>query len=140
MNVYKKLTLLLFCSLSTWSYHKKLLASDSVYVEVGVEENKGPLDYLEGFFDDIDLNALKVWEEKNPPSYLKTVRSLGKEHIKKHKVAYALGGTSLLAVAFANRDHVWKHKEKYLIGSTTAVSVALLYGWWQFNQVMAKRK
>ena len=111
--------------------------------DVSIEPEKGIL--IEGYgtdFEDdfLDLDDIRAWEEKNPPSFFKVTGAFIKEHISKNKVAYLLGAAAVGALGYYFRKHLCAHKYKYLLGTTATATLAGLYGKWQFDKVMNKAK
>ncbi len=109
--------------------------------EMLVNAGEVDMDFDDDFLgDDLDLDAIRAWEQQNPPSFFKVTGSFIKEHIKKNKVAYLLGGVAAGAVVYYFRAHLAKHTYKYLLGSTALVTFAGLYGKWQFDKYMNKTR
>ncbi len=90
--------------------------------------------------DILDLEAIKVWEKNNPPSFFKVIGAFVQDHISKNKGIYALGVITAASLAYYFRKHLRENKYKYLIGSTATIGLATLYAKYQFDQYMNQSK
>lgn len=120
--------------------HLKLVADiqDADQVKKSVCSNYWLLDENE---DDLpDLDALRDWEEENPPSFTQITRTLVKDHVSKNKVGYCISAVGLLALGYCFRQHLSNHKYKYLFGTAATLTFAGLYGKHQFDKVMNKTR
>lgn len=88
---------------------------------------------------DFSLDDLRLWEEKNPPSFHDITISMLQEHVRQNPLGYTLSACALVGISYYFRDHLSQHKYKYLLGTSGALSLAYLYGWWQFNSMMHKK-
>ncbi len=88
---------------------------------------------------EINLELLRSYEEKHPPTFseaLKLGALFAKEHVKHNKGYYIAGTLVALATGYCFKDHLWNNKYKYFFGSTGVASTGFLYAWWKFNQQM----
>lgn len=100
---------------------------------------------LVGFEDEDDMDLpnledIRAWEKKNPPSFFKVTGAFITDHIKKNPLLYAAGLSAFVGLGYYFRNHLLRNKYRYLLGSTLTAGLAVWYAKNEFDRYMNQTK